>query len=371
MQRIEFSAPLADAKNYPPALMSVHPAFSWRFWQWRSNQLAKSNVLFCRSGRGALYVAAQALKKSKSNLILLPAYHCPALVEPFIAAGYDIKFYPLHKDLSIDRVALRALLSSEVTHALVVRYFGHSGEVDTVLQELQQANIVTFDDCAHDMQSFLDAAKNCADAKICSLPKFIAVNDGGLLFLKSGKYPKLRMQPLLDEIKSLVSRIRLPKLLFLRKLTKPKVDPSANIAVQPTTQTFRYLSEQDKTYACLRLTKFLSQHTNLFLLFKTRQQHCQQLQNFLKENNAGSLLWDFKGQDVPYVVPFLLRSATGFEVLRKNGLQIYRWEELAPSQCENSQSYRGRLIQIPCHQTLSAEDLQTLKHLFSLLSEQI
>lgn len=370
MQRIEFSTPLADAKNYPPAQMSIHPAFDWKFWQWRSNSLATSDVLFCHSGRGALYLAAQALKRANANVILLPAYHCPALVEPFIAAGYDINFYPLHKDLSIDRVALRALLSPDVTHALVVRYFGYSGEVDSVLQELQQAGIVTFDDCAHDMQSFLDSCKSFADAKICSLPKFIAVNDGGLLFLKSGKYPSLSEQPLLVEFKNLVSRLKLPKLSWLRKLIKPQLDAPTDAAVETVSQTYRYLGEQDKTHTCLRFTKYLCQHTNLFLLFKSRQQHSKQLQSLLAETRAGTILWDFNEQDAPYVMPFLLHDSTGFDVLRKNGLQIYRWEELASIQCENSQSYRSRLIQIPCHQTLSAENLQTLKHFFSLLPEQ-
>lgn len=370
MQRIEFSAPLADAKNFPQAQISVHPSFSWRFWQWRPNAFTKKDFLFCLSGAAALYLAAQQLKKSQANLVLLPAYHCPALVEPFVAAGYHIRFYPLRDDLSIDRDALRAMLVAEVTHVLVVRYFGKTGDLDEVLQELQQAGVVTFDDCAHDMQSFLDKTKTSADAKICSLPKFIAVSDGGLLHLKSGCYPTLLQQPWQAEAKNLLSYFKLPGLSLFRKTLKRKAAVAAKTSATNNSSTFRYLRPEDKVYACLRLTRYLSRHTNLSLLLMVRRLHSHQLQTALMGAAIGMPLWSSLQQEAPYVLPFLLHKPEDFAVLRNKGLQIYRWEELAQNNCEISRLYRGRLIQIPCHQTLSTEELKRLAGCFNNANDQ-
>ncbi len=80
----------------------------------------------------------------------------------------------------------------------------------------------------------------------------------------------------------------------------------------------------------------------------------------------GRLLWpQLPEHSAPYVVPFLLNDSSSFDLLRKRGLQVFRWEELAPTSCSVSLDYRNRLIQIPCHQDLTAADIQQIIQVFS------
>lgn len=374
MQRIEFSSPLANAQNYPPALIKVEPQqpfFSLAMFAHQS--LKQPGLQFFRSGRGALYFAAQQLKKPGDNVILLPAYHCPALVEPFIAAGYQLEFYPLQADLTVDLTRLKNLVTAKTTHCLLVRYFGNEAQVNSQFAWLSAQGLVTFDDCAHDLQSFLQP-ELVADAAICSVKKFIASSDGGALRIKSAYQAKLNPVPLRLELKNLLKTMLLG---WQQKNAKQQtLLPAANMEIRVKESatgtehsarqnaglsnevTFRYLQNKDKEQHCYRLTQWLFYHTRLDLVLAQRHQNCKQLMAGLSQSPFGHLLWPQLPENcAPYVLPFLLDHSSGFDLLRKRGLQIFRWEELAPTNCPISQDYRHRLIQIPCHQDLTSADL--------------
>jgi hypothetical protein len=370
MQRIEFSSPLANAQNYPPAIFKVEPQQAFfGLTLFASPSLKALGLQFFRSGRGALYFAAEQLKKPGDNVILLPAYHCPALVEPFIAAGYQLEFYPLQADLTVDLTTLKNLVTAKTTHCLLVRYFGNEAQVSSQLAWLSAQGLVTFDDCAHDLRSFLQP-ELLADATICSVKKFIASSDGGALRLKSARKALLKPVPLGLELKNLLKTMLFgwqqknakPQTLLpaadATTTTKAPAIATAHSAGQHNAVAFRYLQNQDKEQHCYRFTEWLFYHTKLDLVLAQRQQHCKQLMSALAGSPLGHLLWpQLPENSAPYVLPFLLHDSSSFDLLRKRGLQVFRWEELAPTNCAISQDYRHRLIQIPCHQDLTPADI--------------
>jgi hypothetical protein len=379
MQRIEFSSPLANAQNYPAALFKVEPQQPlFGLSLFARQHLQQLDLQFFRSGRGALYFAAEQLKKPGDNVILLPAYHCPALVEPFIAAGYQIEFYPLQADLTVDLAALQLLITPKTTHCLLVRYFGNAAQVSAQLAWLSEQGLITFDDCAHDLQSFL-RPELIADATICSIKKFIASSDGGALRLKQTNVAALSAVPLQAELKNLLRTLlagwqqhRVPQQRLLPMPAADAVPINERAANHPDSRPlqadkplFRYFQPKDKQQQCYWLTQWLFYHTDVQKLLQLRQQHCKQLMTGLAQSALGRLLWQEVPENcAPYVIPFLLNHSSSFDLLRKRGLQIYRWEELAPSNCDVSQDYRHRLIQIPCHQDLSAADIEQIIQAF-------
>lgn len=373
MQRIEFSSSLANAQNYPAALLKIEPQQPlFGLSLFANRHLQKLGLKFFRSGRGALFFAATQLKKAGDNVILLPAYHCPALVEPFIAAGYQIEFYPLQADLTVDLAALKLLITSKTTHCLLVRYFGNAAQVSSQLAWLSEQGLITIDDCAHDLQSFV-RPELAADAAICSVKKFIASGDGGALRLKHDTAAALSAVPMLAELKNLLRTVlagwqqhRVPqqRLLPIPAANVPPVivqttdneDSRPPLADKPL---FRYLQPKDQQQQCYRLTQWLFYHTDLQKILQLRQRHCRDLMAGLRKSTLGCLLWQEVPENcAPYVIPFLLDDSSSFDLLRSRGLQIYRWEELVKTSCTKSQDYRHRLIQIPCHQNLTAVDIK-------------
>jgi dTDP-4-amino-4,6-dideoxygalactose transaminase len=340
----------------------------WSFFRLALQQqpvLAQSQ--FFHSGRGALYFAAKALATAACNVVLLPAYHCPALVEPFIAAGYQIRFYPLAADLSIEQEQLSALLSADVTHCLVVRYFGNSLNTEQILAQLSARGIITFDDCAHDLKTFLQHPLH-ASARICSLKKFIASADGGLLQLQQPVKAELESHGLLRESKNLLGLMRQQLSERLRDSQNSRLYPSTDqkaIAASPVMATsqscnsgLRYLTPIHQRTGSYLASGWQLRWMDLAATFARRQQHAQFLQTQLQHSALGRLLWsELSADSAPYVVPFLLNDSAGFDLLRSRGLQVLRWEELAPGNCPVSASYRSRLIQLPCHQELTTEQL--------------
>ena len=61
---------------------------------------------------------------------------------------------------------------------------------------------------------------------------------------------------------------------------------------------------------------------------------------------------------VPYAFP-LLTDAGGlvFHALKLAGIPIWRWEDVAKTECPVSLDFRLRLLQLPCHQDLSREEI--------------
>jgi perosamine synthetase len=60
----------------------------------------------------------------------------------------------------------------------------------------------------------------------------------------------------------------------------------------------------------------------------------------------------------PYMFPLLLeRPEPDFSRLKMLGVPIWRWDEMARSECPVAQRYRMAVIHLPCHQSLSRAEL--------------
>ncbi len=61
---------------------------------------------------------------------------------------------------------------------------------------------------------------------------------------------------------------------------------------------------------------------------------------------------------VPYMFPLLLTEADPlFFQLKQAALPIWRWDEMAVSDCAVAAGYRLRLLHLPCHQDLNAAQM--------------
>jgi dTDP-4-amino-4,6-dideoxygalactose transaminase len=80
----------------------------------------------------------------------------------------------------------------------------------------------------------------------------------------------------------------------------------------------------------------------------------------LKNSSTGQPFIKIEQDTVPYVFPFLLNNSEDFHYIRSQGIQILRWEEFYPTNNHYIERYRTRLIQIPCHQGLTKQEINKI-----------
>lgn len=361
---VKFSVALESAANFPPPTILASPKFRPSFLTLK-NQLDvdTEHCIFTKNGRGAIAIAGEALKREGENIILIPAYHCPALVEPFIWLDYKVKFYPVNPDLSVDLNALNSLLAEGgVTHCVLIRYFGFEQNVDEVEIMLKQLNISIIEDCAHAFFAFQQniLTKGCtSDAQICSINKLLPSIDGGVLYMPKHSLPTPYPRRWLNEIKGMLHTLGISQRLLKFKKTYTNLTPSSPTPIDAT--EFRYFVPDEEYVASYRHTKWLAKYSRLNKIKQLRRENFTYLISKLKGCKAGKPLYtELEASEVPYVLPFLLNDVEYFKALRMKGIQVLRWEEIAESNCSVSANYRERLIQLPCHHQMSEAEMNRL-----------
>jgi perosamine synthetase len=225
-------------------------------------------------------------------------------------------------------------------------------------------------DCAHAWYALPRIAPS--DYAIASLVKFFAVEEGGLLMAPSGTELAAPTEaPGLRRNLRLISRAWARRQAALSALAAD--NPAATVAipevasgavnVESRSAAFRYFDPQDVARDVTVYTSLLLRILSSEQAAQRRRQHYQQLATVLGTLRGVKLLHERLPDDVvPYVLPLLLDDGPRqFDALRGAGIPLYRWEELIPSHCETSSDYRTRLVQLPCHQDLTAAHMDVLR----------
>jgi perosamine synthetase len=357
---VKFSPVIANAINFPAAVIRATPVFGLTDLRTPWQYSALSQCTHTRNGRAAIGIAAQHLMQTQQqNVVLLPAYHCPALVEPFLWLGYQVRFYPVLPDLSVDPQAFSRLLTEDVTHCLLVRFFGFNQNVGQLITLCDAAGKKIIEDCAHGLVEFVDGLTQPdprVSARICSINKVLPTIDGGLLYLRTQPVQQQKHCGWYEELKGIAFLLKIPQQLQRFK-TAQKVSENPPASGNTQQNQFKYFQPSDLTLASFRHTKWILQCSNFERIKAKRKENYTYLANGLAHATAGKCLYPQVTDEAPYVLPFLLNNEQDFQRLRMQRIQVLRWEEVAFTGCEVSESYRRRLVQLPCHHKLKQSDL--------------
>ena len=359
---VKFAPVIANAENFPEPTIRATPGFSLADIRmlWQSDEVNQCTVT--RNGRAAIGIAAQQLMQAnKPNIVLLPAYHCPALVEPFLWLGYEVRFYPVQPDLTVAPEQFRQLLSADVTHCLFVQFFGFKQNIAQLIEQAHAAGKVIIEDSAHSLVDFISELTEPdprVAARICSINKILPTIDGGLLYLSKESSRQPKHCGWYEEFKGVAYLLKIPKLLQrLRSRQKAAAPQSHASAVQNKPPRYKYFLPTDLTSASFRHTKFILQCSNFTRIKALRRANYTYLVQGLRDVAAGKCLYPVVQDEAPYVLPFLLHHEDDFQRLRQQRIQVLRWEEVAFTDCKVSEQYRSRLIQLPCHHKLTQREL--------------
>lgn len=352
------------ACHFPPPAVPVLPGLrlgDLRLWAPAAPWPAHGQH-FVR-GRYALGAAYGAAGVGPRGALLAPSYHCRTMLDPALALGGAVRFYPLDAQLAPDLDALaQALAGGGVAALLLTHYFGLPQAPATVaaVQALcQRHGVALVEDCCHAWPLALQRAALCQPGSghylVASPSKFFACPDGGLLW---GAPPQaLAPRGWLQEVRGWRDAWRRGH--AAARPAPPAVAPPVGAEVrsreqQPSAQYQAGLAGRSG----LAGSRWIMRHTRLAPLVARRRQHyAAWLQQLAGVAGVRPLWPQLPDGCAPYMVPLLLEDSGRFHALKHSGVPIWRWDELADSACPVAARYRLHLLHLPCHQGLDAGQL--------------
>lgn len=342
--QVQFLPPLADSRDFPSPVVRATPGSLLVATGTQARWPGMACVRLVDRARTALYLVAQYLAPTR---VWVPAYHCPAMIEPFLAAACEICFYPVSAELEPDHGFL--LERMQRGDALIaVRYFGFDCGVRRVAEVCRERGVVLIEDMAHAAY----AHQPCGDFAVTSLVKFLPVTAGAELLVPGhgavadaiDKLHRALPRPMVVSMRSQCRRVGRRLRLVGDDAGGYRYFDRKRIQRGLPSRVERVIRESDHESVCSR-----------------RQNNFRYLSWHLRESTQGRPLFtELPGRVVPYVFPFLLHDASTFEQVRHAAIQALRWEELAPTSCEVSTTFRGRLIQLPVHQDLEERHMRQI-----------
>lgn len=349
--------------KFPRPAVALLPALRWPDLGPAASPAAQlmdmpGSVHFMR-GRYALGAAYRSAGVGPGKALLAPAYHCRTMIDPALALGAPVALYRLHADLSPDLDSVRALLAQRPAALVLTHYFGFEQRAAAVaeIEALCRASGTTLvEDCAHAWQVAekrvpLRAARG--HAIVASPYKIFAGDDGGVLWADAGT-AVTQKRSLADELRGLRAMWARRRRSALPAAALPPAGArgldAAEAVVAPSSM---YQSPLALTQS-LASSRWVVRRTRAAPMIARRRANYQQWAAALRGLPGGRPLFtDLPEACVPYMFPLLLTQADPlFFQLKQAALPIWRWDEMAVSDCTVAASYRLQLLHLPCHQDL-------------------
>lgn len=350
-----------------------------------SSVLDARYVKFVTSGRVAIALALQLMKIGNNHKVLLPAYHCPAMVEPVIWSGATPLFYKIHPDTSVDMEDIERLMDDSVKLLIVAHYFGFPQNLVEIRSFCNSKEILLLEDCAHAFfgEYLGKSLGTYGDYAIASTMKFFPIYEGGCLVSDRHNIEQFDLSSagLRFEIKAtfntleksfeynrmrLLQRLLIAPLYFkdlIWKKIKTKAI-SGKIKIGPGASDGGFGFEEkwlDKRSTFF--SRLLIKHVSKKRIVTKRRKHFTCLLNALSGlPGCRPLFTDLPDGTVPHVFPLIVDEPDRvFPILKNAGVPVvrfgeYLWNGIDSSVCLNSVNLSTNLLQFPCHQELLPDE---------------
>lgn len=356
--------------RFPRPAVPLLPALRWNALSLNGDGVCAPalfdgpGALHFSRGRYALHAAYRAAGVGPAGSLLAPSYHCRTMLDPALALDAPIALYGLDEQLVPRLDSIRALIAGAGVppRALVLPHYFGVEQPPAVMAELailcEQHGITLVEDCSHAWQVAATRAplrRPAGHVFVASPYKFFACEDGGMLWgASAGTAPR----PLSDELRGLRNawhkRASAALPLPLPDLGLRGQDLSEALA-QPSAQYQR----STEGSSSLALSRWVMRRTRVAPVSALRRRHYQQWSAALAGLAGARVLFPVLPDDcAPYMLPLLVeRPDPVFFVLKQAAVPIWRWDEMAISDCPVARRYRTHLLHLPCHQDLSAAQL--------------
>lgn len=338
---------------------------------------------FFTRGRYALTEAYRQSGVGDKGALLAPAYHCRTMLDPAIRLGAEVGLYALRPDLSPDMDSLATSLAAcqhPVKALLVTHYFGFAQDLEPLAGFCGKYDIALIEDCAHAL--FIKSetntiAKSGAMGKtgrfcVASPYKFFPSEDGGLLWTNGGDEFPADQKPtptFAQELKGLLhsaqrarDQNRPPDVKMIDNEIQAlagKLALTGHDAREQDTQASKHYLAAEEHLTSLAWSRWVTRHTNVARLADRRRHNYQQWANAVADlPHCRALFPHLPDATVPYMFPLQIdHPEVHFFALKQLGVPVWRWDDMAMSNCRIASTNRLNLLHLPCHQELTAQQM--------------
>ena len=351
--QIQFCKPIAYGEDYPrPHFPALPNSTGKSHAKSRGKPSGTGTVLHSARARYAWASIAKA-ELTTGDTVLLPSYHCPAMVEPFLWAGCRIEFYTLKNDLSPDLADLVRLLP-RAKAVVLVRFFGFEGNMQALCEMAREHKCLVIEDLAH--TAFAQTLHG--HYGVTSLPKFYAVDYGSEIFVRED-HDNTQLRSFMEKTQRNALVWNATRLVQQVQNRLQTVTPGGFRQIDGS---YRYFSTEDMSRPLNKRAFLQIMQSDDEEIIRKRRKNFLRIQSIFESSGMGKgLFTELDNSFVPYMYPFVLNNVEHFHSIRSAGIPLFRWEELAPTSCSVSQSYHQTLIQVPCHQDLTNTDLDLIE----------
>lgn len=335
------------------------------------------------SGRLALLGILQSVSRDRDRghgEVLLPAYVCNSVVDACEWAGLTTVRYRLNTDLSIQFDDLQAKITPQTIAVIAIHYFGFPAQLEPVSHLCSKRRITLIEDAAHVDWGSIGRYGNVGqhgDWLFCSLRKFASLYDGAVAVPVSSF---ARVERSSRPIRTLGTEMRSVKNNVSAVVAGSRHQPtsSADFEREGRAVDVAQCTEEDmvrsKDYIDTRFSatgasamtlssRILFGLRNAEQSFQRRRDNYSNILSFTLGLTRGRPLFsEIPDGASPYIFPMIFdRPDIDYPKVRAAGVEALRWEDLVPDGCQTCNRYEQHLIQVPCHDQLSADDLEFLK----------
>ncbi len=336
----------------------------------RPEQAAGSFTHFTR-GRYALAEAYRLAGVGANGALLTPAYHCVTMIDPAIHLGAEVLLYPLNADLSPDLARLAALVEPSATPVkalLATHYFGFAQDFAALKSWCDERGIALIEDCSHVLytERFQAPGTGLYGSFVTSSPyKFFACEDGGLLHCRNPHPAAMQTQPakLIDELRgikhSIEKRWASDAMAGTTPLTSAESFARADEGVASYANPSSMFHAEECTTSSLKSSRLIVRLSSVGANIDRRRHHYDRWASAVADlPHCRALYPALPEACVPYMFPLYIDLPDPhFYALKHLGVPIWRWDQMAVSDCAFAANYRLHLLHLPCHQSLSDSEM--------------
>jgi dTDP-4-amino-4,6-dideoxygalactose transaminase len=309
------------------------------------------------------------------------------MVTPLEYLGITAIFYAIRPDFSADVDSIERLLSRRARAVIVVHYFGFVAPLDEVRRLCDTRRVRLIEDCAHAFYSSVGGVPvgGVGDYAIASPMKFMPAFDGGALIARAdspapaielhGAGIAYQSKAVIDVFERageahtltgcntiLRAAAKLKRRIRKRRSNGNSIAMTRSVAVPSAVEGGFDFDARWLTTEPALLSRTIMRSARRAPIASRRQSHYVRLaEAFAGIAGIELPLPRLAEGVVPYVFPILARDGErAFWALWNRGVQVFRWEFTETQSCQVTRRLARGLLQLPCHQTLSATAMDEL-----------